>query len=641
MISPFTIQKILDAARVDEVLGDFITLKRRGANLIANCPFHNEKTPSFIVSPAKGIYKCFGCSAAGNSVKFIMEHEKLSYPDALRYLAKKYNIEIEEIETSKEAKEITDFRDSLFIALEYAKNRFQDNLLNTEEGKSIGLSYFKERGFSDEIIKQFQLGYCLDQWSAFTDGALKDGYQLDILIKAGLTKQGDNNKTRDFYKGRVVIPIHNLSGKVIGFGGRILVKSDNAPKYINTPETDVYQKSKVLYGMYQARKGIRKENYCLLVEGYTDVISLFQGGVDNVVASSGTSLTEDQVKQIKKFTDHLVILYDGDAAGVKAALRGLDIALEQGLNIKLVLLPHGEDPDSYIRNQGAQVLKDYIKENASDFILFKIKLLQAETKNDPNKKAELIQDIIESIGRITDPIKRSVYIKECSVMMDIQEQLIINEVQKRRKKKYYDAQQVPPDDRILMDKIIDTQQTAIHHGMEPTDAKYICEKDICRILLESGKEKINETETVADFIFASLEGIEFKQSPYLALFNHIRDLYFSGTIMDIQYYNAHELDAISKPAIELTTLAYELANWNYKSMDVELPVWGDNYIRDMESTINRYKILKIEELFSENSALLKKAEEDQNHEDLMMRLQLSMELQKMKRELSEKLRKVV
>ncbi len=640
MISPFTIQRILDTARIDDVLADFISLKKRGANLIANCPFHNEKTPSFVVSPAKGIYKCFGCSAAGNSVKFVMEYEKLSYPEALRYLAKKYNIEVEELHSETEAKEIIDLRESLLIALEYAKERFQYNLWQTEEGKTIALSYYKERGFSDEIIKQFQLGYCLDQWTAFSDEAIKSGYQADILVKAGLTKVGENDQIRDFYKGRVVMPIHNLSGKVIGFGGRILKKIERAPKYINTPESEVYQKSKVLYGLYQSRQGIRRENYCLLVEGYTDVISLFQGGIDNVVASSGTSLTEDQIKSIKKFTEELVILYDGDTAGIKAALRGMDMVLEQGLNVKLVLLPLGEDPDSYIRTSGAQALKDFIKTNASDFILFKMALLLEETKGDPAKMSELVQEIVNSISKISDPIKRSLYIKECSVKLNVQEQLIIHEVDKKRRKKLSDDRK-QTNEWELSEKVPILQKEVDKFDLKILEPVLECEKNICRLLLEYGKAQMNDEETVTDYIFNRVGDIALKVERYNFLFQHIRELYLKSLIMDVQYYFSNELKHISEIALELAAPPYELANWSFKNIDIELPIWGQNYLLETESTIAHFNIFKINKLIEENQMHLKKSELEKNEDEINLNIMTSIELQKMKKEWAEKVFKVI
>ena len=426
MITQKTIAEIFETAKIDEVVGDFVNLRRRGVNMIGLCPFHNEKTPSFTVSPNKGIYKCFGCGKGGNSVNFVMEHEQFSYPEALRYLAKKYGIKIEEKQLSPEQDLERQRQDSLFIINDFAVNYYHDNLMNSDIGKSVGLSYFKQRGFREETIKKFQLGFAFDKNDHLTLSMVNKGYNLELLKTVGLTSRYG----RDFFRNRVQFPIHNLSGKVIGFGGRILVTDKKQPKYLNSPETEIYNKSRVLYGIYFAKKAIRQEDNCFLVEGYTDVISLNQAGIENVVASSGTSLTVGQIQLIKRYTPNITILYDGDAAGVKAALRGLDLVLEQDMNVKVVLLPEGEDPDSFVQSVGTEKFKEYIKEKASDFILFKTNLILKETANDPIKRASLIKDIVESIARIPDPIKRSVFVRECSRLMEMSEQILIDEANK-------------------------------------------------------------------------------------------------------------------------------------------------------------------------------------------------------------------
>lgn len=426
MILQKTIAEIFETSKIDEVVGDFVNLKRRGVNMIGLCPFHNEKTPSFTVSPAKGIYKCFGCGKGGNSVNFIMEHEQASYPDALRFLAKKYGIKVEEKELSPEQDLERQKRDSLFIINEFATNYYHDNLMNNDIGKSVGLSYFRERGFRKNTIEKFQLGFAFDKNDHLTLSMVNKGYNVELLKSVGLTTRFG----RDFFRNRVQFPIHNLSGKVIGFGGRILVSDKKKPKYLNTPETEIYNKSKVLYGIYFAKKTVRQEDNCLLVEGYTDVISLHQAGIENVVSSSGTSLTVGQIQLIKRYTSNITILYDGDTAGVKAALRGLDLVLEQDMNVKVVLLPEGEDPDSYVQSVGTEKFKKYIAKNATDFILFKTNLILKETENDPIKRATLIKDIVESIARIPDPIKRSVFVRECSNLMEMSEQILVDETNK-------------------------------------------------------------------------------------------------------------------------------------------------------------------------------------------------------------------
>lgn len=426
MITQKTIGEIFETAKIEEVVGDFVNLKRRGVNMIGLCPFHNEKTPSFTVSPNKGIYKCFGCGKGGNSVNFVMEHEQFSYPEALKYLAKKYGIKIEEKQLTPEQDLERQRKDSLFIINDFAVDYYHKNLMNSDIGKSVGLSYFKQRGFREETIKKFQLGFAFEKNDHLTLTMVNKGYNIDLLKTVGLTSKYG----RDFFRNRVQFPIHNLSGKVIGFGGRILVNDKKQPKYLNSPETEIYNKSRVLYGIYFAKKAIRQEDNCFLVEGYTDVISLNQAGIENVVSSSGTSLTVGQIQLIKRNTNNITILYDGDAAGIKAALRGLDLVLEQDMNVKVVLLPEGEDPDSFVQSVGTEQFKEYIKEKSADFILFKTNLLLEETANDPIKRAALIKDIVESIARIPDPIKRSVYVRECAGLMEISEQILVDEANK-------------------------------------------------------------------------------------------------------------------------------------------------------------------------------------------------------------------
>ena len=435
MIPKHTIDQIFEAAIIEDVVGEFVVLKKRGVNLLGNCPFHNEKTPSFTVSPAKGIYKCFGCGKAGNSINFIMDHEHYTYPEALRYLANKYQIEIEELEETDEQKQAANEKESLFIVSNFAAGYFQKQLHETQEGKSIGLSYFVERGFREDIIKKFQLGYNPDSWEAFTGEALQQGYKLEFLEKSGLTIVKEE-KHFDRFKGRVMFPIHNLSGRVLGFGGRILKTDPKAAKYVNSPESEIYHKSNVLYGIYFAKKDIIAKDNCYLVEGYTDVISLYQAGVENVVASSGTSLTEGQIRLISRFTNNITILYDGDAAGLKASFRGIDMILQEGLNVRVVLFPEGEDPDSFAKNNSSADLTKYITDQAQDFIRFKTSVLLKEVGTDPIKRAELIKDIVASISIIPDQIKRSVYIKECSSLLDIQENALINETNKLLRKKF-------------------------------------------------------------------------------------------------------------------------------------------------------------------------------------------------------------
>ncbi|MEI6817690.1 MAG: DNA primase [Bacteroidota bacterium] len=483
MISKDTIAKIFETARIEEVVGEFVTLKKRGVNMLGRCPFHNEKTPSFTVSPAKGIYKCFGCGKAGNSVNFIMEHEHYTYPEALKYLAKKYNIDVEEDAQTSESIEADNAKESLYLISTYAASYFALNLHEQDEGKAIGLTYFRERGFSDATIEKFQLGYSLTEWGAFTEAALAKGYQVEYLEKTGLTIVAENGRQYDRFRGRVMFPIHNLSGRVIGFGGRIIKTDPKSPKYVNSPESDIYHKGNILYGAYQAKKSIIQTDNCYLVEGYTDVISMHQSGVENVVASSGTSLTIEQIRLISRYTKNVTVLYDSDPAGIKASLRGIDLILEEGLNVRVVLFPEGDDPDSYSKKVGAAELKEYINGHSVDFILFKTNLLLGETKGDPIKKAELIKDIISSIAKIPDPIFRSTYLKECSSLLGVDEKVLIAELNKLRRKS-----KLAEDNEVLQpteDEIPQVEQP--RYNVVSTEPQ---ERDLIRLLIAYGKQEL-------------------------------------------------------------------------------------------------------------------------------------------------------
>lgn len=435
MIDQITVAKIHDAAQIVEVVSDFVTLRKRGVNYVGLCPFHDDRTPSFYVSPAKNLCKCFACGTGGSPVHFIMKHEQLSYPEALKFLAKKYNIEVVEKEYTAEEKQAQSDRESMFILNEYARDYFVKTLNEHHEGKAVGLSYFRERGFRDDIIKKFQLGYSLDERDAFTKAAIQAGYKEEFLIKTGLTGGGENNTNLyDRFRGRVIFPVHTLSGKVVAFGGRILKKSDKLAKYVNSPESEVYSKSSELYGIYYAKSAIVKADKCFLVEGYTDVLSMHQAGVENVVSSSGTALTQGQINMIRRFSENITVLYDGDKAGIAAALRGIDLLLESGMNVWVVLLPDGEDPDSFARKQNAESFNKFIDDNEQDFISFKTQLLLDETANDPIKRAGLISNVVESISLIPDAIKRSIYIKETANIFGTREDVIISSVNKLRRK---------------------------------------------------------------------------------------------------------------------------------------------------------------------------------------------------------------
>ncbi len=435
MIDQHTVDRILDAANIVEVVSDFVTLRRRGANYVGLCPFHDEKTPSFSVSPARGICKCFSCGKGGNSVHFVMEHEQVSFYEALKYLARKYNIEIQEKELTEEEKQRKTDRESMLIVNDFAQKFFSTNLLENAEGRSIGLGYFRERGFGEDIIKKFGLGYSPDKRDALAQEAIRKGYKKDYLLKTGLCLESQQGSLYDRYKGRVIFPIHSLSGKVIAFGGRILKKDEKSAKYVNSPESEVYHKSDVLYGIYHAKQAIVKNDFCYLVEGYTDVLSMHQAGIENVVASSGTSLTPGQIRLIHRFTNNITVLYDGDAAGIKASLRGIDLILQEGMNIKVVLLPDGDDPDSFSKKQSASDFTAYIKANETDFIRFKTNLLLQGAGNDPIKRATLIGDIVRSIAIIPDNILRSIYVQDCARLLNVDENMLLREVNKIRRDK--------------------------------------------------------------------------------------------------------------------------------------------------------------------------------------------------------------
>ena len=437
VIDFLTVERIQSAAQIYDVVSDFITLRKRGVNYVGLCPFHEDKSPSFYVSPAKNICKCFSCGEGGTPIHFVMKHEQLSYVDALKYLAKKYGIEVQEIELTDEQKQVQDDREAMFILNAFAQKTFTQNLFENEEGQSVGLSYFRERGFREDIIRKFQLGYALELRDAFTQAALKSGYKKNYLEKTGLTIVGNNDYLSDRFRGRVIFPVHTLSGKLVAFGGRILKKEEKTAKYVNSPESDIYHKSNELYGVYFARQAIVKQDRCFLVEGYTDVISMHQAGIENVVASSGTALTTGQIRLIRRFTNNVTVLYDGDSAGIKAAVRGIDLLLEAGLNIKIVLLPEGEDPegedpDSFARKQSSSEFHTYISENETDFVRFKAGLLIKDAGNDPVKKAHIITEIVDTIALIPEEIIRLVYVKECSKLLDMDERVLVRNIAKKR-----------------------------------------------------------------------------------------------------------------------------------------------------------------------------------------------------------------
>ncbi len=560
MIDRNTVNSIINAADIVEVIGDFLTLKKRGVNYWACCPFHGEKTPSFSVSPAKGIYKCFGCGKAGNVVSFVMDHESMTYAEALKYLARKYNIEVRERELTPEEQAVNNNRESMMVLSSYAQDYFSEQLWTHPDGKAIGLSYFRERGFTDKTIRKFQLGYSLDNRTAFSNKALHDGYKKEFLVATGLSIEKDDELFDRFW-GRVMFPIQSLSGRVIAFGARTLRQAKNVAKYLNSPESEIYSKSFVLYGIFQAKSAIVRAQKCYLVEGYTDVISMHQAGVENVVASSGTSLTTEQIRLIKRFTPNVTVLYDGDAAGIKASLRGIDMLLEEGLNVKVALFPDGEDPDSFARKHSSEAFENFLKENEQDFISFKAKLLSGDAKNDPLKRAELIKDIVRSIGAIPDAITRTVYAKECSRLMDLGEEGLLAEVAKLRREKLYEGNKRPPagSDVEVTEEI---PKTATLPNFIDTN-KYFekAEEEIIYYLLKYGKHHLytvkNDYEqrniSVAEYIISELlnDELEFKNLHYRQLFEEYSKLTTEDNEERIKYFINHPSRNISELTIHI------------------------------------------------------------------------------------------
>ena len=529
MISKSTIEQVFETARVEEVIGDFVNLKKSGSNYKGLSPFSDERSPSFMVSPVKQIWKDFSSGKGGNAVTFLMEHEHFTYPEAIRYLARKYNIEVEETEQTNEQKEEANERESLYLVNDFANTYFQKILHKTDPGKAIGLSYFKERGFNTETIKTFQLGYALDEWQAFTDEALKKGYQLEFLEKTGLTIVKDD-KRFDRFKGRVLFPIHSMSGRVLGFGGRILGADKKAAKYLNSPESDVYHKSKVLYGLFHAKQAIAKEDNCYLVEGYTDVIQFYQTGIKNVVSSSGTALTPEQIRLINRLTKNITVLFDGDAAGVRASVRGVDLILEQGMNVRVCSFPPGEDPDSFARKNSEAELTEYLTENAKDFIRFKASLLVEDAKNDPIKKAETIREIVNSISKIPDPIKRELYVRECANIMDISEGVLFSTLAQINKKEVQEAHKQQPSEQKAFQVVKSEQPT------NKINLQYELERKIIEILLLYG----NETEDFEDLVMKEDEKSgELKMEPVIQQAKVFEKIYLDLQEDEMQFSDEH------------------------------------------------------------------------------------------------------
>jgi DNA primase len=597
LITKETIDKVYEAARVEEVIGDFVQLKRAGSNFKGLSPFSDERSPSFMVSPAKGIWKDFSSGKGGNAIAFVMEHSQFTYPEAIRYLAKKYNIEIEETELSNEEKEVANERESLFLVSEFASKYFQDILINSEEGKAIALTYFKERGFTNDTIKKFSLGYSPSTWDALTKEALGKGYKLEFLEKTGLTIVGDD-KQFDRFKGRVMFPIQSMSGRVLGFGGRILTNDKKAAKYLNSPESDLYHKSKVLYGIFHAKQAIAKLDNCYLVEGYTDVIQMHQAGIENVVSSSGTALTPDQIRLINRLTKNVTVLFDGDAAGLRASIRGIDLILEEGMNVKVCTFPDGEDPDSFAKKTPLQDLIQYFEDNAMDFIQFKASLLMKDAKNDPIKKADLIRDMVASISKIPDRIKREVYIKETSRIMDISEEVLfntlaqlvkkdINELGKKHKEEQT-AFEVHKNENLEVSNAIDIQYELEHKIIEILLIYGNLEDDFEDVLLKTGEtgEMVEVKEKnkykVYQRIYLSLQEdeTELANPLFREIYNHLIAYFNQNESFELDHYLSHLAPELSQ---EVTSILMNderdiLGNWEAKNI----------FVKQKTETISQY-----------------------------------------------------
>ena len=643
MISPTTIQQILSRIDVIEIIGSFVKLKKRGANYLGLCPFHNEKTPSFTVSPGKEIYKCFGCGRSGNTVSFLMEHEKYSYAEALRWLANKYNVEVEESETSPEFKIQQQAADSLYIINGFAQQFFTNSLFNTDEGTDIALSYLKSRGFREDIIKKFQLGYNPSAKDEFTKAALSAQYNLEYLQKSGLVTSREGY-TADNYRGRIIFPVHNQSGRILGFGARVIKNNDKAPKYINTPENEIYVKSKILYGSYLARMAIDKADECLLVEGYTDVISLHQAGIENVVASGGTSLTPDQLRLVKKYTNNLTIIYDGDAAGIKAALRGLDLALEESLNVKLVLIPGNEDPDSYVNKLGAAAFTNFIAENKKDFILFRLETALTDAGNDTNKKSALVNQIAETISKISkteDFVKQQDYIRQCSEILKIEEgglHALVN--------KFIREKVTKEDSRSAREAVAETNKKDTGEFEEDAFTLFnrdeMHERAIVRSLLEFGTREWGENETVAAYMLREIMGSDLEElidnRELIRVMQTYKAWYDAGLEPTGRNFLYHDDLPMSALVVSIMDFNYEVSpNWK-EHFEGFIPTRDDLYKEEVESTLNYLKLRKIKRLIGANQ---KDLEKTNNAEEQLLLLQTHQHLKQVEIGLTRKLGTVI
>jgi DNA primase len=603
MISPNTIQQITSRIDIIDVVGEFVKLKKRGTNYLGLCPFHGEKSPSFTVSPAKEIYKCFGCGKSGNTITFLMEHEKYSYVEALKWLATRYNIEVEETQQSPEQLQQVQMAESLHAINSFAQKFFAEQLFDSEEGNLIALSYLKERGFREEVLRKFQVGYNPEGKDTLTKALVANQFNQELLPKTGLVAVR-NEELVDNYRARIIFPIHNNTGKIIGFGARVIGKADRAPKYINTPENEVYSKSKILYGSYFARQAIDKADECLLVEGYTDVVSLHQAGIENVVASGGTSLTIDQLRLVKKYTNNLTIIYDGDSAGIKAALRGLDLAIEEGLNVRLVLIPDGEDPDSYVNKVGAAAFNAFIAQSKKDFILFQLEVLLNEAGNDVNKKSSIVNQIAETLSKISkaeDFTRQQDYIKQCASLLRIDEAGFTNlvnkfkrdKIAKEEKKLPFDEAQFIQQDSMQTNQDFDEGQLLLQQDDQ-------VEKNVIRVLFEYGLKNYSEEQTIAAYIFEQLENYPLENTDYEKLIELYKDWYNQGLEPTTKSMLYHEDEQVRQLLINISMFPFELSNrWDEILPNMNI-VNKDISIADTEMSLNYFKLRKIKKMFEQN-----------------------------------------
>ncbi len=653
MIPAKTVREILDAVRIEEVIEEFVSLRRRGVNLIGLCPFHNEKTPSFNVNPNRNLFKCFGCGKAGDAVTFLREHETFTYPEALRWLARKYNIEIQEVELTPEQRAADQMAESLYIVNDFGLKHFQEQLFDTDEGKSVALHYFKQRGLREETIRTFGLGYAPDLRDLLLQRARATGHSVELLKKVGLCSA---DGSRDFFRGRVMFAIHNLSGKVAAFAGRTMSSDKTIPKYINSPETEIYVKNKTLYGAFQAKKAIRQHDECILVEGYMDVISLYQAGIENVVASSGTSLTEGQLQLIKRNTNNLKILYDGDPAGIKAALRGLDLALEQDLNVRIVLLPEGEDPDSYVQKMGSEAFNEYIQREAKDFILFKTQLLLSEIKGDPIKKSGLVRDIVGSIARIPDPIKRSVYQKECANLLEVAEPALVEETNKlitqgmkkqaeraaRAPEAASDSEYAQPNPEYAVEDpaFVRPKEREMSRGDE------FQERDIIRLLVQFGAQMLPDGLSVAEYLLADIEDSlgSFENPLYGKIASECHSRLLESQPPSLDFFVQHENPAVRDLALDLLNSPWELSpNWeeryNYPLQNQKMP--DLNFDLDMRQALDRFKLRKLNKMCDLNLVRIRSAADAGDADSLDRYLKIQQKMLEARNELARRAGTVV